>query len=189
MSKRHRPGKSAASVIRHVEELVLATSGEDTFEVVFAVAAARLAFERERTLRKAIARTAERYPVLEIDPIRNVSDELLGRVDQLLAGALTHSAHEATLDAVFELLVPRLAKSDKGQFFTPRHVVDLVMQMLAPTKRDVVVDPACGSGAFLSRARAVGAKAFGCDGGRTSRASRASASDVGEGRPDRRPAR
>lgn len=163
MSKRHRPGKSAASVIRHVEELVLATSGEDTFEVVFAVAAARLAFERERSLRKAIARTAQRHPMLEIEPEPNVSDELLGRVEQLLSGAFTDGEHEATLDAVFESLVPRLAKSDKGQFFTPRHVVDLVTQMLAPTKRDVVVDPACGSGAFLSRARALGANAFGCD--------------------------
>src|SRR5262245_22311482 len=29
MSKRHRPGASATSVLRHVEEVVLATSGED----------------------------------------------------------------------------------------------------------------------------------------------------------------
>ncbi len=161
MSKRHRPGASAASVLRHVEEVVVATSGEDTFEIVFAVAAARLAVDGEgMPLRHAIDRAVRVYPLLEVDPVRDASDALLGRVDDLLASAL---ADESTLDAVFESLVPRVSKSDKGQFFTPRHVVDFVVKMLGPTKREVVLDPACGSGAFLSRARRAGAQAFGCD--------------------------
>lgn len=160
MPKRHRPGLSAASILRHVEEIVLATSGEDTFEVVFGIAAARLAVDRERPLRAAVLEATRRYPMLEIDLAKTTSDELLARVDELLADALED---EGTLDAVFESLVPRLAKSDKGQFFTPRHVVDMVMDLLAPTKDDVVIDPACGSGAFLSRARTLGARAFGRD--------------------------
>jgi type I restriction enzyme M protein len=160
MSKRHRPGSSATSVLRHVEEIVLATSGEDAFELVFSVAAARMAVRRDRGIRGAIADAARRYPTLEVAPLVGASDELLARVDELLSPALDD---ESTLDAVFESLVPRVSKSDKGQFFTPRHVVDLVIEMLAPGEREVVVDPACGSGAFLSRARAAGAKAFGCD--------------------------
>ncbi|MBX3211762.1 MAG: N-6 DNA methylase [Labilithrix sp.] len=160
MSKRHRPGVSAASVLRHVEEVVVATSGEDAFEIVFAVAAARIAVAREMPLRRAIAEVVRRHPVLDVDPVADASDALLARVDELLARALLE---ESTLDAVFESLVPRVAKSDKGQFFTPRHVVDFVVKMLAPTKRESVVDPACGSGAFLSLARAAGARAHGRD--------------------------
>ncbi len=161
MSKRHRPGASAASVLRHVEEVVVATSGEDAFEIVFAVAAARIVVAGESMpLRRAISEAARRYPLLEIELGEDASDELLGRVDDLLSSALPD---EGTLDAVFESLVPRVSKSDKGQFFTPRHVVDFVVQMLAPSKREVIVDPACGSGAFLSHARAAGARAYGCD--------------------------
>jgi type I restriction enzyme M protein len=164
MSKRHRPGISAASVLRHVEEIVVASSGADVFEVVFAVAAGRIATEPERSLSASIARAARKHPTLEIDSLAGVPNDLLARVDELLAPALADlGQHEIILDAVFESLVPRLAKSDKGQFFTPRHVVDFIVQMLAPRKREVVVDPACGSGAFLSRARAFGAIAFGCD--------------------------
>jgi type I restriction enzyme M protein len=162
MPKRHRLGESAASVLRHVEDVVLATSGEDAFEIVFAVAAARIATNDRLTIRRAIAEVARRYPLLEVDTLRDADDALLARVDTLLARAVEGDG-AGTLDAVFESLVPRVAKSDKGQFFTPRHVVELVMTMLAPTKRDVVVDPACGSGAFLSAARARGAKAHGCD--------------------------
>ncbi|HVJ89148.1 MAG TPA: N-6 DNA methylase, partial [Labilithrix sp.] len=147
MPKRHRPGASAASILRHVEEVVLATSGEDAFELVFSVAAARVALEPRLPLRRAIAEAARRHPSLEIEPAKNASDELLERVDALLADVLPD---EGILDAVFESLVPRVSKSDKGQFFTPRHVVEFVVQMLGPSKRELVVDPACGSGAFLS---------------------------------------
>ncbi len=160
MPKRHRPGASAASVLRHVEEVVVATSGEDTFEIVFAVAAARIAVDERMPLRRAIAEAVRRFPLLDVDPVKEASDALLARVDDLLAREL---ADESTLDAVFESLVPRVSKADKGQFFTPRHVVDFVVRMLAPTKREIVVDPACGSGAFLSHARAAGARAHGCD--------------------------
>lgn len=181
MPKRHRPGVSATSVLRHVEEVVLATSGEDAFEIVFAVAAARVANTAPRhatsggrPLRRAIAEVAQRHPSLEVDRVDGASDELLARVDELLAHALSDRRSEdespstwrdeGTLDAIFESLVPRISKADKGQFFTPRHVVDFVIQMLAPAPREVVVDPACGSGAFLAHARSrVGVRAHGCD--------------------------
>jgi len=177
MPKRHRPGVSASSILRHVEEIVLATSGEDTFEVVFSIAAARLNAPASSNgsaadLRRCILDAARRYPTLEVDRVAGASDELLVRVDALLRAAMSddegRGARGATLDAVFESLVPRIAKSDKGQFFTPRHVVDFMIRMLAPASDEVVVDPSCGSGAFLSRARAFAETektplAFGCD--------------------------
>lgn len=161
MPKRHRPGPSAVSVLRHLEDVVVATSGENAFEIIFAVAAARLVGTQRAPLRRAIAEVRRAWPLLQIDDLGDAKDEVVERVDDLLLHALPN---EGTLDAVFESLVPRVSKSDKGQFFTPRHVVDFVVRMLAPSSREVVVDPACGSGAFLSRARAFGgAKTYGSD--------------------------
>jgi type I restriction enzyme M protein len=181
MPKRHRPGASDTSLLRHVEEVVLATSGEDAFEIVFAVASAivagrgraRAARPTARGLpstarvaagvRAAIAEVAARHPILEIDPMPHVTDELVLRVDALLRRSLSDESH-AALDAVFESLVPRVSKADKGQFFTPRHVVDFVVRMLSPRAHEVVLDPACGSGAFLAHARAHGVTSVhGCD--------------------------
>jgi type I restriction enzyme M protein len=165
MPKRHRPGVSATSILRHVEEIVLATSGEDAFEMVFSVAAAEALSEDTRKkaeLRDRISAVSKRYPMLEVDRLEEANDELLQHVADLLARA---SNEIGTLDAVFESLVPRIGKADKGQFFTPRHVVDFIIKMLGPAPREVVIDPACGSGAFLTHARAHAKKVqtHGCD--------------------------
>ncbi len=160
MPRRHGPGASATSLLAHVEEVVLATSGEDAFEVVMAVAAARLLFPR-KSLRDGIAASVARSPELALQT--TAPADLLARVDGLLRTALEDPDLQA-LDAVFEAIVSRVAKGDKGQFFTPRHVVEFVVRALAPKGSDVVVDPACGSGAFLAHARkAARVKTFGCD--------------------------
>lgn len=142
-------------MLAHVEEVVLATSGEDAFELVFSVAATRILGSDVRA----------RYPALGAAPLGRVDRALVARVDALLAGALsTGDPRLEALDAVFEALVSRVSKGQKGQFFTPRHVVDFVIRMLAPRAGEVVVDPACGSGAFLAHARAhADVRAYGCD--------------------------
>ncbi len=50
-----------------------------------------------------------------------------------------------------------------GQFFTPRAVVDAMIERLAPGPGDVVLDPACGSGGILVRAAAAGAAVAGVE--------------------------
>jgi len=55
------------------------------------------------------------------------------------------------MDDDFEYLLPIEAKK-KGQFFTPRHVVEMCVRMLNPKQREYVLDPACGSGGFLLHA-------------------------------------
>ena len=167
MPRRHRPGASATSVIAHIEEVVLATSGEDAFELVFGVAAVRVVGKAVNAVATsaAIRTVARAHPELAITLPRDADDALVARVDALLARALEGGDQRLqALDAVFESLVPRVAKGDKGQFFTPRHVVDFVVKALAPQAREVVIDPACGSGAFLAHARAAAAvKTFGSD--------------------------
>lgn len=56
------------------------------------------------------------------------------------------------LDQVFEQLTSRSYKADKGQYFTPRHVIDMCVEAVDPQPGELVCDPACGSGAFLKSA-------------------------------------
>lgn len=56
------------------------------------------------------------------------------------------------LDQAFEQLTSRTYKADKGQYFTPRHVVDMCVEAIDPKPGELVCDPACGSGAFLKSA-------------------------------------
>lgn len=53
------------------------------------------------------------------------------------------------LDAAFEYLINPEQKKDKGQYFTPRHVIKMCVKMLDPNDKDKVLDPACGAGGFL----------------------------------------
>jgi type I restriction enzyme M protein len=53
------------------------------------------------------------------------------------------------LGTAFELLVNQEMKGDMGQYFTPRQVVDMMVQMMRPKLGETVSDPACGSGGFL----------------------------------------
>ena len=39
-------------------------------------------------------------------------------------------------------------KVRQGQFFTPRNVVKMVVEILDPKDDDLILDPACGSGGF-----------------------------------------
>lgn len=52
-------------------------------------------------------------------------------------------------DEAFEFLLPDVAKAQKGQYFTPRHVIRMAVKMLNPKPTEYVIDPACGSGGFL----------------------------------------
>lgn len=56
------------------------------------------------------------------------------------------------MDDAFEYLLPTEAKKKKGQFFTPRFVIDMCVRMLNPKKNEYVLDPACGSAGFLVHA-------------------------------------
>lgn len=56
------------------------------------------------------------------------------------------------LGAAYEYLLREFAEASgkkAGEFFTPRHVVHLLVKILDPKPGDEVVDPACGSGGML----------------------------------------
>ena len=56
------------------------------------------------------------------------------------------------IDEAFEYLSVKSAKGEMGQYFTPRHVIDMCVRMMNPTYDDYVVDTAAGSCGFTVHA-------------------------------------
>lgn len=58
--------------------------------------------------------------------------------------------HPEELGNAYEYLLSIMsAQGDAGQFRTPRHIIDFMVEVVNPTKDDKVLDPACGTGGFL----------------------------------------
>ena len=51
----------------------------------------------------------------------------------------------------FERFLGRTFRGEIGQFFTPRSIVEFMVQMVDPREDDIICDPASGSGGFLIR--------------------------------------
>jgi len=51
---------------------------------------------------------------------------------------------------VYEMLLSEIASAGKnGQFRTPRHIIKLISELVAPQLGNKIADPACGTGGFL----------------------------------------
>jgi len=168
MAKRHtiKPG-NWESIFGRLEELVLANSGEDEFEEIFKLLVAKLyaelapdarfAFradtspaETAESVNGLIALAAQRWKGILPAPARSrLTDEHLTVCVAAIEGHSVLDTSLEVLDGAFEYLVSRSAKGAKGQYFTPRHVIDCCVEIMAPGPRELVVDPACGSGGFL----------------------------------------
>ena len=68
-------------------------------------------------------------------------------VDQLDA---IDMADRDTKGDLYEYMLGKIATAGQnGQFRTPRHIIKLMVDMTAPTPKDVICDPACGTAGFL----------------------------------------
>lgn len=72
-------------------------------------------------------------------------------VGELQSYCLMDCARDSVADA-FETFIGPSLKGSQGQFFTPRNVTRLIRELTSPSRRDKIVDPACGSGGFLIEA-------------------------------------
>ena len=72
-------------------------------------------------------------------------------VGELQNFSLTDSSRDAIGDA-FEVFIDHALKGGQGQFFTPRNVVKMVIEIVDPSTDEKILDPACGSGGFLIEA-------------------------------------
>ena len=59
-------------------------------------------------------------------------------------------ADRDTKGDLYEYMLGKIASAGQnGQFRTPRHIIKLMVEMMAPTPKDVICDPACGTAGFL----------------------------------------
>jgi len=162
-------------IIQDLEELVLADSGKDEFNEIFKLIFAKIWDEKEAQenrkgkvveFRKALDpeitydrintlfhKACEEWPGIfkEGDDIELAKRHLQVCVGPI-EGVRLMGSNLRIMDDAFEYLLPTEAKKKKGQFFTPRHVVEMCVRMLNPKKNEYVMDPACGSGGFLLHA-------------------------------------
>ncbi|MCB9746131.1 MAG: N-6 DNA methylase [Alphaproteobacteria bacterium] len=171
MSRRHGLKEGDwPSVVGRLEELVRAGSGADPFEAILRLVLARLADERavaegraprftsaqapaalQAQLDALLTEATQRWSLPPQGPI-DLRDEHLAVCVEAIEGLSLAAGEVEILDAVFEVLVSRAAKGAKGQFFTPRHVVEACVRLVDPKPGERVLDPSCGSGGFLLRA-------------------------------------
>lgn len=52
------------------------------------------------------------------------------------------------VDDAFEYLMSKSSKGEKGQFFTPRYVIEMCVKMMNPKENEKMIDTACGSSGF-----------------------------------------
>jgi len=72
-------------------------------------------------------------------------------VGELQNYCLIEAERDVIADA-FETFIGHALKGGQGQFFTPRNVVKMMVDILDPDDEDLIIDPACGSGGFLIEA-------------------------------------
>ena len=159
-------------IIQDLEELVLANSGKNEFNEIFKLIFAKIWDEKEAEENrkdKTVEFGKALDPDITYDRINGLFKkasvewpgifkdgediELTKRQLQVCIGPIEGvrllGSNLRIMDDAFEYLLPAEAKKKKGQFFTPRNVVEMCVRMLNPKRTEYVMDPACGSGGFL----------------------------------------
>lgn len=92
-----------------------------------------------------------KYPMIftKLDKINLDETSITYIVAQLQKYTITKSSHQVISDA-FESIISYVSKGSQGQFFTPKNIVDLMVNILKPEKSKILIDPACGTGGFLA---------------------------------------
>ena len=161
------------SIVRDCEDHIKAHEGANAFDEIFKLIIAKL-FDEKANLKNDDSAAKFRVGVFESpEEARSRIEELFhqatvrwkgvfqtGETIQLTDESLAYcvSAIQKSyllkspadiLGAAFEVMVNPDMKGDKGQYFTPRHVIKMCIDVLQPKDGESVFDPACGSGGFL----------------------------------------
>lgn len=162
---------SLKDVILDLEDEVLANAGVDVFEECFKLIFAKLYDEF------LSGQTPERYLEFSNSgrtdfKLKEKIQELFDRANQKWKGVFDENtkimlspSHLAicvsslqsvklfnsnldVVDDAFEYLISKSSKGEKGQFFTPRYVIEMCVRMLNPKNGEKMIDTACGSSGF-----------------------------------------
>ncbi len=88
---------------------------------------------------------------IRIDTEKNFLD-VVDKVDEITSESVADT-HVFTLSQVYEGLLLKMGEkgNDGGQFFTPREIIRVMVQVIAPEIDETVYDPGCGTGGFLAQ--------------------------------------
>lgn len=158
-------------IIKDLENLVLANAGVDAFDEVFKLIYAKL-YDEWRAARRpgrviefrATGKTHQdlydkisrlfndakhKWPGVFLDSERiDLGPSHLAVCVSFLQDIKLFNSNLQIIDEAFEYLVTQVAKGSKGQFFTPRYVIDMCVRMLNPKWDEYMIDTAAGSCGF-----------------------------------------
>lgn len=161
------------SIVRECEDYIKAHEGSNPFDEIFKLIIAKL-YDEKANLKNDDSPARFRVGVFEppeearirIEELFSqatirwkgvfqdnesilLTDDSLAYCVSALQKAYLLKSPADILGSAFEVMVNPDMKGDKGQYFTPRHVVKMCIDVLQPTDKNSVFDPACGSGGFL----------------------------------------
>lgn len=163
--------KSLKDLILEMEDEVLANAGVDVFEELFQLIFTKLFDELSSTRNPSRNLEFRNYGETGAElkeKIQRLFDEAKqhweGVFDNRAKITLTSSHLEVcvsslqgiklfnsnldVVDEAFEYLINKSSKGDKGQYFTPRYVIDMCVKMLNPQAHEYMIDTAAGSCGF-----------------------------------------
>ena len=157
------------STVGMLEQRVLANDGVNAFDEIFKLIFAKLYDEQSK--RKAsdeldfqlkmgsgvVENTEKLFSSAKNkwkdvfkakDEIELSEETLIAVVSELQEYKLFETDFEI-LDSAFEHMISGDSKGEKGQYFTPRPVIDIIVKMMNPNDEEKVLDPSAGSAGFL----------------------------------------
>jgi len=168
-----QPVDDLLAILKDCENFIKAHEGSDPFDEIFKLIFAKL-FDERRNLKNDASPAQFRIGAMEAEgAARHRVTKLFNAAKQQWAGVFSPGdaidlgddslaycisalqmsyllkSDADVLGAAFEVMINPSMKSDKGQYFTPRHVINLCIEILDPKDDESVFDPACGSGGFL----------------------------------------
>ena len=163
--------KSLKDLILEMEDEVLANAGVDVFEEVFKLVFMKLYDEMESYRKKDRHLEFRNYGETETELTNKLqrlfddakskwqgvfspSDKLMLTPSHLsvcvssLQDVKLFNSNLDVVDEAFEYLINKSSKGEKGQYFTPRYVIDMCVRMLNPSENETMIDTAAGSCGF-----------------------------------------
>ena len=163
--------KSLKDLILEMEDEVLANAGVDVFEEVFKLIYIKLYDEKMSAINKARFLEFRNYGETDAelkDTIQNIFDKaktkwagVFVKEDKIkltpshlaicissLQNVKLFNSNLEVIDEAFEYLMSKSQKGEKGQYFTPRYVIDMCVKMLNPKENEFMIDTAAGSCGF-----------------------------------------
>ncbi|MBO7598053.1 MAG: N-6 DNA methylase [Bacteroidales bacterium] len=163
--------KSLKDLILEMEDEVLANAGVDVFEEVFKLIFTKLYDELESTrhrdrfldfrnngdtetelkekLQNLFDKAKKKWEgIFSEDARLSLSPSHLSICVSSLESVKLFNSNLDVVDEAFEYLINKSSKGEKGQYFTPRYVIDMCVRMLNPQPSETMIDTAAGSCGF-----------------------------------------